>query len=726
MKRKRPYLALLSLLILALMLTSAVGCGPKVEPVPQPAESSTTAPTAAPAPTATVVPTAEPTPEPTAEPTAEPTPEPTSEPTPEPTAIPGPGGDSGEKPVPQPTENEDGSITVYNVTQLLNALAPGRDIVLAGGVYNISTFYNSFNAEPSGEYWYFNWGGLTLCGLTGLTLRSMEGETVELVTEDAYANVLELAYCEYVDISGLTIGHYVEPGRCTGGVLEMTYCQNIHLDGLDLYGCGTYGLIADHTVGVYTENSVIRECSYGILNLVTCSGFDFARCAMRDCSGYEQLDMYYSSAKFTDCAFSGNGGLYGFLSNSNTNSILFDNCSFDVWEAEQLAEQTKTLGGVSFTDPGSPHSFNDVTVTNAAEFLEAVKPNTLIRFDLSEPMDLTAYLQEVWENDGQAWNDAHPYVQICECYQGLDLAIRNVNGLTLVGSFTDPGDTHIYVEPRYADVLRFENCANISLRGFTLGHTDTGECFGNVLSFEGCSNVRLNDLDLYGCGFYGLCFMNGSSDAYIHNCLIRECSAGPVYVEYCGGTFAFIDCDLVDSQGGGGFWGTENLEVYFLRCRFGYRETESLMYDSSVQADYCDWDPEAAGWYPDYEYELDPAQARPVPFDKGALADTYWVGWRFTDVNAEVTRDLPYTEPDGNTVQFILNFYDDGSGLLEGYEGRDIPFTWNCDSDYTALLELEELEDQGSVSLHYQEFESGNDGFTWLMLYLEDMYIWFY
>ena len=727
MKRKKWIRMLLPLLILAFMLTLFAGCGPKVEPAPQPTEAVTPTQTVSPtdAPAATTAPTATP------EPAPEPTPEPTAEPTPEPSALPGEEGDSGKKPVLEPIVNEDGSITVFTVEQLLDAIAPGQDIVLAEGVYNISDFYNAefdaTGADPRGSFWYFDWNALTLLYVNDLTIRAMEGKSVELVTEDAYADVLKLYGCENTVIEGLTMGHAVEPGHCSGAVLEFNYCRNVQLRGLDLYGCGTYGITADNTVGLTAENSIIRECSYGIMHLYACSGVRFHKCTMRDCYGYEQLAIHSTAAEFSACEFSGNKSQYGLFSDTDSNCLDFTDCIFDTWENAQFMKQTQTLHGIVRTDSEAAGGYHEAEVSTVAELIEAIRPNTLIRMNFgAEPVDLTAYLQEVWDTEGEAWNDAHPYVRIADCYDGLELVIYDVDGLALVGSFDETRNGHICVEPRYADVFRFENCSNITLRGLTLGHTETGECFGNVLTFEGCTGITLDNLDVYGCGYFGLCFMSGTRDVNVFRCLIRDCSAGPVYMEGSIGNYYFIDCDLTCSAGGGGYWGSDNLYVYFLRCRFGLRESEALLYENNVITDFCEWDPDAGG-YPDWSDDvIDPTLSKVVPFDEDVLINTYWLGFQYTDLNEEVTRDLPYEEPDGTSIQFVLNFFEDGTGLLEGYAGRDISFTWSCDSDYTALLDLEGLEDQGSVSLHFQAFEDGEHGITWLMLYLEGKQIWFF
>ena len=722
MKRFRPIRALLPLLILALTLSAFSGCGTKVEPAPQPTDASSPAPTQTAAPSAT--PASTPEPSATAVPTAEPAPEPT----PEPTELPGQDGDSGEKPIPEPIVNEDGSITVFNVEQLVAVIAPGQDVVLAQGVYNIYDYFVFSDAEPNGEYWYYSWGTLTLIGLTDFTIRAMEDNTAELVTEDAYADVLKLSGCENIGLYGLTMGHAVEPGRCSGGVLELTDCRDIRMQGLDLYGCGTYGLIADHTIGITAESCILRECSYGIMNLYTCSDVEFRHCTMQDCYGYEQLALHYTAADFIECNFTGNYSEYGLFSVNDTNSITFSGCEFDDWALDQIGEATSSLKCIVITDDETPHGYRELSVHSAEELIEAIQPNTLIHIILDEPMDLTAYLREVWESEGEAWNDAHSYVQIEDCYDGLELVIRDIDGLSLVGSFGKDRSGHIYVEPRYADVFRFENCSHVSLRGLTLGHTETGECFGNVLSFASCYSILLDNLDVYGCGYFGLAFLNGCRDAYMNRCLIRDCSAGPVYIENSSGSFSFMNCELTGSAGGGGYWGPDDLEVYFFRCRFGLKESEALLYHDDIRTEFCEWDPDAS-WYPDYEWnesEMDPTKAKVVPFDEDVLMNTYWIGWQYTDTNTEITRYLPFEDANGNTTQFCLTFSEDGTGLLEGYSWKDISFTWDCDSDYTALLDLDGLENQGSVSLHFQQFDDDEGSVMWLMLYLDGIQIWFF
>lgn len=55
---------------------------------------------------------------------------------------------------------------------------------------------------------------------------------------------------------------------------------------------------------------------------------------------------------------------------------------------------------------------------------------------------------------------------------------------------------HIEITPRYANVLTFINCENITLTNLQLGHTDEGYCTNGVVGFDGCRNITINNCGL--------------------------------------------------------------------------------------------------------------------------------------------------------------------------------------------------------------------------------------
>ncbi len=118
-----------------------------------------------------------------------------------------------------------------------------------------------------------------------------------------------------------------------------------------------------------------------------------------------------------------------------------------------------------------------------------------------------------------------PCVYTEEVSDGQEIIIRNISDFTLLGD-----QTKIITCPRYATVLTFENCENITLSNLTIGHTPhKGECAGAVLKFIECNNIALNNLELFGCGTYGL-ELHNTTNITMNGCHIYECTYGAMYL----------------------------------------------------------------------------------------------------------------------------------------------------------------------------------------------------
>ena len=211
---------------------------------------------------------------------------------------------------PEESAAEDNAIRVSTAGEFLEAIAPGAVIELAPGTYNLTKYLREAS-DPFSDYVSrgFNDGWQAeIRGIEGLTIRGAEGGKVEVVAEPRYCDVLYFNGCSDITIERITFGHTIEPGNCEGAVLAFDYCRNICLGGLDLYGCGTYGVEADHTVGIALRDCIIRECSYGIVDLCLCSDAVFERCTFRDNAGFDMLSLSGSFARFEDCTFTGNEG----------------------------------------------------------------------------------------------------------------------------------------------------------------------------------------------------------------------------------------------------------------------------------------------------------------------------------------------------------------------------------------------------------------------------------
>lgn len=160
------------------------------------------------------------------------------------------------------------------------------------------------------------------------------------------------------------------------------------------------------------------------------------------------------------------------------------------------------------------------TVSTVDEFIAAIGSDREIRleegtYDLSTA---STYAGETG-NEFCCWQ---------ETFDGYELVIQNAKNLTITGAGKD--SVTISATPRYAQVLRLYGCENISMTGFTAGHTkEPGYCVGGVVYLDGCATVSIRDVGLYGCGVTGVC-ADGCTGVTVANSDIYECSYNGVLV----------------------------------------------------------------------------------------------------------------------------------------------------------------------------------------------------
>ena len=160
------------------------------------------------------------------------------------------------------------------------------------------------------------------------------------------------------------------------------------------------------------------------------------------------------------------------------------------------------------------------TVSTVDEFIAAIGPDREIRLEPGT-YDLSAASTYAGEtgNEFCCWQ---------ETFDGYELVIQNAKNLTITGAGKD--SVTISATPRYAQVLRLYGCENISMTGFTAGHTkEPGYCVGGVVYLDGCATVSIRDVGLYGCGVTGVC-ADGCTGVTVANSDIYECSYNGVLV----------------------------------------------------------------------------------------------------------------------------------------------------------------------------------------------------
>lgn len=504
----------------------------------------------------------------------------------------------------EPTETsapktEDGRpvVEVTTVDELLAAIAPDTVIELTGQRYMLTEASDYGTGSGSGYYRWDTGDGaeLVIENVTGLTIRAANRDTC-IVTEPRWVNVLHFIDCEDIALEGFTAGH-TDGAYCSGGVLCFENTKGVTVDGCSLYGCGTEGVTTYSCEDVAVTGSEIWNCSQGAAFIYDSKNVSFDNCdfhgvtaefgmfrtidsdkfallnsTIRDSSG----DVFFNSSrssgvyiggcevsgnKFRDmfaselipvtvegCALGDNDIIDWYADMEKLGSLYENSKAVDpdgnVYTYSELQNMQKTENAVwnayvpevAGTPDVAVSEDGKVHVTTVDEFLAAIAPDTTIYlepgvYDLS-----TAAGCGVTGTDRYHWDLR---------FDGPSLVITGVDGLTIEGAGV--GSVTIAAVPRYADVLGFERCAGLTLRGFTAGHTEEkGYCTGGVLYFDLCDNAVIDGCALFGCGIMGITAGN-CADMNVSNTEIYDCEYGAVTLN--DSNAVFDNCDIHDNGG---------------------------------------------------------------------------------------------------------------------------------------------------------------------------------
>ena len=471
-------------------------------------------------------------------------------------------------------------VEVEDVNELISVIGPNVTLKLAPGEYDLASAA-SYGADTGNPYCHWEEVAedgyeLQIVDADSLNIRGAGVDETVILGKDRYASILSFSGCQGLTIADLTAGHSPMPGFCAGGVLFMQNCGDVKVEGCGLFGCGTVGVWASGCRGLTVLSTRIYECSDSAVNVDGCRDVTVQGCEIDHNSwrneetiatslfqAYDGDGFVVSGCRIHDNTAnalfsSANTGHAAFLSNKveyNTFYSAFalygiaatvDGCSFhrnDIynWYAEgfdeptvyaqnsdgeglepadleamdirpvQVREETPALQEPTEVAPGGR-----IVVTTVDEFLAAIGP------------DRTIVLQGEAFSLAKAANyggEAGRYYRWEECYDGPQLVITGAADLTICAEGTDPAATTLTATPRYADVIAFKGCDNVTVSGLTLGHTDgPSECSGAVLNFENCVGITVDRCRLYGCGTMGV---NASyardlkvTDSEIYDCSI--------------------------------------------------------------------------------------------------------------------------------------------------------------------------------------------------------------
>ena len=493
-----------------------------------------------------------------------------------------------EPPETSAPKTEDGRpvTEVTTVDELLDAIAPDTVIELTGQRYMLTEASNYGTGSGSGYYRWDTGDGaeLVIENVTGLTIRAANRDTC-IVTEPRWVNVLHFIGCEDITLEGFTAGH-TDGAYCSGGVLCFENTKGVTVDGCSLYGCGTEGVTTYSCEDVAVTGSEIWNCSQGAAFIYDSKNVSFDNCdfhgitaefgmfrtidsdkfallnsTIRDSSG----DIFFNSSrssgvyiggcevsgnKFRDmfaselipvtvegCALGDNDIIDWYADMEKLGSLYENSKAVDhernVYSYSELQNMQKTKNAVwnayvpeVSTPEVAVSEDGKVHVTTVDEFLAAIAPDTTIYlepgvYDLS-----TAAGCGVTETDRYRWDLR---------FDGPSLVITGAESVTIAAV------------PRYADVLGFERCAGLTLRGFTAGHTEEkGYCTGGVLYFDLCDDAVIDGCALFGCGIMGITASN-CDDMNVSNTEIYDCEYGAVTLN--DSNAVFDSCDIHDNGG---------------------------------------------------------------------------------------------------------------------------------------------------------------------------------
>lgn len=491
------------------------------------------------------------------------------------------------------------TVEVNNVDEFLAAIAPSTKILMAPGQYNLTEAKTYGDSSASRFYYWSDYGfageyGLEIADVDNLTI---SGEGAEILTVPRCVDVMKFNRCDGIVLDGLTIGHTEAAEACEGGVLFFEDCVSATVSICNLYGCGTVGIWGNNCNDINVIGTDIYHCSGNGVLFFTSRNIKLDKCRIFDCGE----DLTYSRASYlfdfysvrnvfiTDSEVFGNFA-YGLVYAGDTQNVRFsglnvhdnhfsypfsgegeaefsglvlENNVIDAWfdyydyetehsftfDGENLSGEDlsgKYAGQLSSSGIGTAEvdyadidtsDAKEVHVATADEFIAAVASDTVIVIDVPwiNLMDASSYA----EFYGDEFSD--PDFSTGDCvwrrvYDGLELCIGNVRNLHIRGG-------KIVTEPRYANVLNFYYCENISLDSISLGHTkEQGSCCGGVVYLNGSENIVIDNCDLYGCGILGVETEN-VRNLQVQRTIIHDCNQGAALLSNTYGV-AFLDCRI--------------------------------------------------------------------------------------------------------------------------------------------------------------------------------------
>lgn len=286
------------------------------------------------------------------------------------------------------------TVTVSNAVELLNSIQNNRKIIVEKGDYNFTDIVQrKIDNDRIGDLY----GAYKVDNVSNLCIEAKDGADVQFCIDDPYAPVVSFEGGKNITIRGITAGHTVEPGHCSGSVLYFDNVNGIDIDHCKLYGSGTYGVEAQNCYSMNVEDTDIYECTYGLVSLHDVGSAVFKNCTMRDSGDLSMIET--SSAydvQFEDCEFTGNRAtafddVY-FVEIGEYDHVSFKNCSFKNNEFHTFSNREVTLENC--TSDNNHATFGDmISSSGSGEVLDRSSLMAKYEETLSKQEEIDAKLK---------------------------------------------------------------------------------------------------------------------------------------------------------------------------------------------------------------------------------------------------------------------------------------------------------------------------------------------
>ena len=175
-----------------------------------------------------------------------------------------------------------------------------------------------------------------------------------------------------------------------------------------------------------------------------------------------------------------------------------------------------------FEDDGALH------ITSVKGLIEALAEGGSLEIDLAPgTYDISSYIERTSKYDS---GDGYVFTYNL-ADEGKELILSGFDDLCIRGA--KDKKTEIVTKFRYVDVISFSECSGVRLENLVFGHApEEGYCEGAVLDFVACNNITLNNVEMYGCGTYGIS-ARYTSDLSVWDSQIHNCSYGILDLSNC-------------------------------------------------------------------------------------------------------------------------------------------------------------------------------------------------